>query len=127
MEVVSILAQGLDIESGVPIYQTEYSDGTVQWEPRNAFIGTGPDGEEEINETFQQWENTHPNPLAQAQAQQSTQSSSSQAAKKVKQKPSSSSSSSNQQHHHRSAVTRSKVASKMRVSRAMVASSGNGC
>src|ERR1700682_420015 len=88
MEVVSILAQDVDIASGVPIYQTEYSDGTVQWEPRNAFIGTGPVGEEEINEAFQQWENTHPNSLTQAHAQQSTQSSSSQAAKKVKQKSS---------------------------------------
>ena len=75
--VVKIMAQDVDIESGVPIYQTEFEGGCIEWLLRGAFIGTDADGEEVINETFQQWENTHPSPSAPVN----------QEIKKVKHKP----------------------------------------
>ena len=108
VDVVSIINQDVDVVSGVPIYQTQFSDGDIQWQPRSAFVDTDSNGEEVINETFQQWESTHPKPNAQ----------SSQVAKKVKRRPLATSISKQQ---YQPVVTRLKSANKVR--RAMIASS----
>jgi hypothetical protein len=57
--VVSILDQGL--YGVIPIWQVQWDDGDITWEPRESFISLRH-GAEVINESFLEWEATHAAP-----------------------------------------------------------------